>query len=183
MVTRCTVVMGGCCHGDHVYSICCRHGDLWRGMLGSKPGLAGTWKWLCFSVAVSPWWLMLSTRAGQEQVFSLDERSFLALLWHGVTICGFPHRPGSPYHTGVSPETEGLSGQIQSLGIAWEYSLWEVQVLIRGCCLFDGPRWTLCRRADCSAVSPSDSGGGQAPQSWISPCGVRLPSDAHLSEA
>ena len=36
---------------------------------------------------------------------------------NGVTICGCSHGPRRTYRTGVSPETEGFSGQNRSLGI------------------------------------------------------------------
>ena len=36
---------------------------------------------------------------------------------NGVTICGWSHGPRRTYRTGVSPETEGFSGQNRSLGI------------------------------------------------------------------
>ena len=38
---------------------------------------------------------------------------------------------------------------------AWEYSLWEIQVLIRGYSLFDRPCWTLCRQ--CLPLCPRES--------------------------
>ena len=77
------------------------------GMLCSKPGWAGTRMSLSFSVAVSPWWLMLSTKRAPDQVFSLVYRvrwACSALSFdNAVTISGCCRGPRSPYGPGVSP--------------------------------------------------------------------------------
>jgi hypothetical protein len=67
-------------------------------MLSSKPGLAGPRKSISLSVAVSPWWPMLATKPGREQVFSLvypeigclNRRAQLPSPSsdNGVAICG-----------------------------------------------------------------------------------------------
>ena len=55
---------------------------------------------------------------------------------------GFSCGPRSPYRTGSLWQRVFRD---RSPGIAWEYSLWEIEVLIRGYSLFNRSCWKLCR--------------------------------------